>query len=141
MKYPCLSTYKEDAIKDCVWGDGPLLRNFGQRIAVLDIVQNEEQVMAWILKLAGELNLKVVDLQTDVVYYPKSDVAISYISAQEKLVAKEKPLTEKSVLDFIVSCLTPSAESSGFVWKKKEEWFQRDVTYGVQCLWLGVEKT
>lgn len=140
MKCPCLSTYKEDEVDDCVWGDGPLIGNFGQRIAVLDIVQNEEQVMAWILKLAGELNLKVVDLQTDVVYYPKSDVAISYISAQEKPVAKEKPLTEKSILDFIVNCLTPSAESSGFVWKKKEKWFQRDVAYGAQCIWLGVEK-
>ncbi|MBR7780502.1 hypothetical protein, partial [Undibacterium rugosum] len=42
-QYPCLSTYKEDGIDECVWGDGPLIGNFGQKIAVLDIAQNEEQ--------------------------------------------------------------------------------------------------
>ncbi|MBR7780483.1 hypothetical protein, partial [Undibacterium rugosum] len=119
-QYPCLSTYKEDGIDECVWGDGPLIGNFGQKIAVLDIAQNEEQVLAVILKLAGELNLKVVDVQEELVYYPKSQEAADFIKAHEKSVVKEKSLTEKSVLDFIVERLKPLFEPAGFVWNKKE---------------------
>ncbi|MBC3934956.1 hypothetical protein H8K47_06250 [Undibacterium sp. CY7W] len=139
-QYPCLSTYKEDGIDECVWGDGPLIGNFGQKIAVLNIAQNQEQVLAVILKLAGELNLKVVDVQEELVYYPKSQEAADFIKAHEKPAVKEKPLTEKSVLDFIVARLKPLFEPAGFVWNKKEKWAERTVPYGTQRLWLSVEK-
>ncbi|MBR7778183.1 hypothetical protein, partial [Undibacterium rugosum] len=62
------------------------------------------------------------------------------IKAHEKSVVKEKSLTEKSVLDFIVERLKPLFEPAGFVWNKKEEWAERTVAYGTQRLWLGVEK-
>ncbi len=140
VQYPCLSTFKENDSDACVWADGPLIMNFGQKIAVLDIAQNEEQVLAVILKLAGELNLKVVDVQEELVYYPKSQEAVDFIKAHEKPAVKEKPLTEKSVLDFIVARLKPLFEPAGFVWNKKEKWAERTVAYGTQRLWLGVEK-
>jgi hypothetical protein len=139
-QYPCLSTFKENDSDACVWADGPLIANFGKKIAVLDIAQNEEQVLAFILKLAGELNLKVVDVQEELVYYPKSQEAVDFIKAHEKSVVKEKPLTEKSVLDFIVARLKPLFEPAGFVWNKKERWFQRSVSYGNQCFRVDVEK-
>lgn len=139
-QYPCLSTYKADLVEECVWGDDPLIANFGLRIAVLDITQNEEQVLAFILKVAGDLNLKVVDVQTDIVYYPKSQEAIDFIVAYETPVVKEKSLTEKGVLDYLVTHLMPFFEPAGFVWIKKEKWFQRSISYGDQCNWISVEK-
>ncbi len=139
-QYPCLSTFKENDSDACVWADGPLIANFGQKIAMLDITQNEEQVLAFILKLAGDLNLKVVDAQEELVYYPKSQEAVDFIKAHETPAVKEKPLTEKSVLDFIVARLKPLFEPAGFVWNKKEKWAERTVAYGTQRLWLSVEK-
>ncbi len=139
-QYPCLSTFRENDSDACVWADGPLIANFGQKIAVLDIAQNEEQVLAFILKLAGDLNLKVVDVQEELVYYPKSQEAVDFIKAHETPAVKENPLTEKSVLDFIVARLKPLFEPAGFVWEKKEKWFQRQVAYGTQCARIGVEK-
>ncbi|MBR7780457.1 hypothetical protein, partial [Undibacterium rugosum] len=62
------------------------------------------------------------------------------IKAHEKSVVKEKSLTEKSVLDFIVERLKPLFEPAGFVWNKKEKWAERTVPYGTQRLWLSVEK-
>ncbi|WMW80890.1 hypothetical protein RF679_01085 [Undibacterium cyanobacteriorum] len=138
--FPCLSSIKENAADECVWADGPLITNFGQRLAVLDIAQNQEQVLAHILKLAGELNLKVVDVQANALYYPKSQEAIDFIAAHEKPVVKEKPLSEKSVLEFVVGRLKPVFERGGFVWDKKQKWFARPVAYGEQIFRIVVEK-
>ena len=138
--YPCLSSYKEDALDECVWGDGPLLGNFGQRIATVNIAHSEEQVLAFILKLAGDLSLKVIDLQSDLVYYPKSQEALDFIAAYEKPVIQEKPLTEKRVVDYLVARLTPMYAPLGFVWNKKEKLLQRELAYGTQCCWISAEK-
>ncbi|MBC3882856.1 hypothetical protein H8K35_15790 [Undibacterium sp. LX40W] len=138
-QYPCLSSYK-DGTDECVWGDAPLINNFGQRIAILDIVQNEEQVLASVLKLAGDLGLKVIETQSDTVYFPNTPETQSFIVSHEKPVLKEEPLTERSVLHFIVERLMPILEPAGFTWKNREKWAIRTADYGTQCVWLGVEK-
>ena len=140
VKYPCLSTLKEDAIDECVWGDGPLLGNFGQRIAAVNIYQNEEQVFAYILTLAEELNLKVVDTQSDMVYYPKSAEASEFIKAHEAPLAPKKALTEANIQNRLAKVLMPLMTPLGFVWSKKESGFHRKVTYGTQSLRIVPDK-
>lgn len=134
VKYPCLSTLKEDAIDECVWGDGPLLGNFGQRIAAVNIYQNEEQVFAYILKLAEELNLKVVDTQSDMVYYPKSAEASEFIKTHEAPLASKKTLTKVNIQNRLAKVLMPLLTPLGFVRSKSEPSFNRKVAYGAQSL-------
>lgn len=138
-QYPCLSSYI-DRTDECVWGDAPLINNFGQRIAILDIVQNEEQVLASVLKLAGDLGLKVIETQSDTVYFPNTPETQSFIVSHERPILKEKPLTERNVSDFIVMRLKPLFERAGFVWSKTDKEFQRKIEHGSQRIFLGVHK-
>ncbi|MBC3872658.1 hypothetical protein [Undibacterium flavidum] len=139
-RFPCLTSFIDDRIDECVWGDGPLLTNFGERVAVLDIVQRQDEVLVVILKLAQDLNLKVIDAQRDIVFYPKSQESIEYIAVHEKLSEQETSLTEKSVRDTIADRFAPLLTPVGFIWNKKDKWFQRNVSYGMQCIRVGVEK-
>lgn len=139
QKYPCISTFDDDELDECVWGDGPLIHNFGQKIAALNINRNEEKVMADILRFAGLLNLKVVDPQSDVVYFPNSVEAAEFIAAIETQAAEEQ-LTKARVLNNLVEALTPILTPLGFVWSRKELRFNRDVSYGRQYFRIGLEK-
>ncbi|WMW80625.1 hypothetical protein RF679_18590 [Undibacterium cyanobacteriorum] len=139
QKYPCISTFDDDELDECVWGDGPLIHNFGQKIAALNINRNEEKVMADILTFAAPLNLKVVDPQSDVVYFPDSVEAAEFIAAIETQAAEEQ-LTKARVLTNLVEALTPILTPLGFVWSKKELRFNRDVSYGRQYFRIGLEK-
>lgn len=140
QKYPCISTFKEDELDECVWGDGPLMHNFGRKIAVLNINRDEEKVIVDILKLAGPLNLKVVDPQSNVIYFPNS-VEVAEIITSIETKRPEKQLTKARVLNKLVTELVPILTPLGFVWEKKELRFNRDVSYGNQYFRIGLEKT
>lgn len=139
-KYPCLSSYRDDdpKIDDCVWADGPLLNNFGQHAAVLEIASDEEQVMAFILQCASELNLTVVDFESGFIFRPNSPRALSYIAAQAEAERNSAGFNLKSVTEYVVSQLSPIFLAQGFKWKKANSSFVRKIAGGDQRVWIYI---
>lgn len=139
-KYPCLSSYRDDdpKIDDCVWADGPLLNNFGQHAAVLEIASDEEQVMAFILQCASELNLTVVDFESGFIFRPNSPRALSYIAAQAEAERNSAGFNLKSVTEYVVSQLSPIFLALGFKWKKANSSFVRKIAGGDQRVWIYI---
>jgi hypothetical protein len=141
-KYPCLSSFRDDDPKmdDCVWEDGPLINNFGQQVAVLAIASDEEQVMAFILQCAGELNLAVADSESRTIYRPNSPRALAYIATQAKAAIDGADFNIKAVTEYVVSQLTPIYLAHGFVWKKTSKCFVRKTVDGDQRVWFFIDK-
>lgn len=66
-RYPCITTLPDD---QGVWSDGPLDGITEERVLVLGIAQDHEQVVEFVALTAGELGLSVFDMQEGKAYLP-----------------------------------------------------------------------
>jgi hypothetical protein len=67
--YPCMCAVSEDEIDNTVWSDGPLINNFGHRVAFLGISYSRvEEVLPFLVERANALGLTVLDWATQIVY-------------------------------------------------------------------------
>jgi len=66
-RYPCITTLPDD---EGVWSDGPLNGITEERVLVLGIAHDHEQVVEFVARTAGELGLCVFDMQEGKAYLP-----------------------------------------------------------------------
>lgn len=137
-KYPCLSSYRDDdpKIDDCVWADGPLLNNFGHQAAVLSIASDEEQVMAFILQNAGEMNLTVVDPESGTTYRPNSQGALEFMAQQAEVAKNNANWNKKAAIEYVLKKISPIFLAEGYKWVKSKSIFIRKTDSGFQDVWL-----
>jgi hypothetical protein len=68
-RYPCMCAVPEELIDDTVWSDGPLINNFGHRVAVLGMSYSRvEEVLPFLVESANALGLTVFDWATQRIY-------------------------------------------------------------------------
>lgn len=70
-RFPCLCDLPDDQIDEGVWGDGPLINNFGHRAAVLGIVPSRvDEVLPFLVATATRAGMTVFDWATDTIHRP-----------------------------------------------------------------------
>jgi hypothetical protein len=68
-RYPCMSTVPDHEIDDAAWSDGPLIKDFLHRAAVLGMSYSRvEEVLPFLVQTANALGLVVFDWATGRVY-------------------------------------------------------------------------
>lgn len=68
-KYPCMCSVPDDEVDDVVWSDGPLINNFGHRVAVIGMSYSRvDEVLPFIISAANGMGLSVFDWGTDIIY-------------------------------------------------------------------------
>lgn len=70
-RFPCMSEMPDDEIDDCIWSDGPLINNFGQRQGSLNFrFSAVETVLPFVLAIAHKYGITVLDWQTETIHRP-----------------------------------------------------------------------
>ncbi|MET3131096.1 hypothetical protein AAKU55_001354 [Oxalobacteraceae bacterium GrIS 1.11] len=101
QQFPCLSTCDDEtALSQCPWSDGPLLSNFSGDMGSIGIASRLTEVLPFILRLASQLGLTVVDQQKDKIHRPPT-VRVLLMGAQEgqdveQLAGRLAPLFKRS---------------------------------------------
>jgi hypothetical protein len=68
-RYPCMCSVPDDQIDDTVWSDGPLINNFGHRVAVLGMSYSRvDEVLPFLIETANALGLVVFDWATGIIH-------------------------------------------------------------------------
>ncbi|MFZ6874002.1 hypothetical protein ACO0LF_18240 [Undibacterium sp. Di27W] len=141
--YPCLSSYEDDdeSMDECPWSDGPLIDNFGGRVAILGISHSHGEVLSYILLCADKLKLSIIDPQTAAVYRPGSAQLVQFIQKQKQLELEELPWNRSTLKDMMFSYLEPVLARLGFALKKNEgiseKKFTRKIKGGSQDIVLA----
>jgi hypothetical protein len=72
-RYPCICTLSDDEVDDGVWSDGPLINNFGERVATLGVTFGAvDKVLPFLIQQANELGLVVLDPQSNRIHRPET---------------------------------------------------------------------
>jgi len=71
-RYPCICSLPDERVdEEGVWTDGPLLNDFGHRVAVLGMVFSRvEEVLPFLMNTANELGLTAFDWGGPSIYRP-----------------------------------------------------------------------
>ena len=140
--YPCLSSYEDDDedMDECPWSDGPLIENFGERVAILGISNRQGEVLSHILSCADKLKLSVIDPQDGMVYRPDSVQLVQFIQKQKQREVEDLPWNRSTLKNTMFPYLEPVLARYGFALKKNdglsEKKFTRKIKGGSQDIVL-----
>lgn len=104
-RYPCLSSFApgDAGFSECVWADGPLIRNFKQEMGQLAIsTAHMDSVMPFVEAEAKALGITVVDWLNEGLWRP-SDLTYSMIDARVRALAQSAAIDVANLLPFFVT--------------------------------------